>query len=49
MAKNMLRRTPTLWANKLVIPELNPSVLKPISKSVIEKKLNTVVVTNETI
>jgi hypothetical protein len=48
MAKNMLRRIPILWANKVVMPELCPSVLNPISKSVIEKKLNTVVVTNET-
>jgi hypothetical protein len=48
MAKNILRRIPTLWANKLVIPELYPSVLNPISKRVIEKKLNAVVITNET-
>ena len=43
----MLRRIPTLWASKLVIPELYPSDLNPISKSVIEKKLNTVIVMNE--
>ena len=48
MAKNILRRIPILWANKVVMPELYPSVLNPISKSVIEKKLNTVVVMNET-
>jgi hypothetical protein len=44
----MLRRIPKLWANKLVIPELYPSVLNPISRSEIEKKLNTVVTINET-
>jgi|LauGreDrversion2_5_1035112.scaffolds.fasta_scaffold145784_2 hypothetical protein len=43
----MLRGIPILWANRLVIPELYPSVLNPISKSVIEKKLNTVIVMNE--
>ena len=44
----MLRRIPTLWASKLVIPELYPSDLNPISKSVIERKLKLVVVRNET-
>jgi hypothetical protein len=44
----MLRRIPTLWASKLVIPELYPSDLNTISKSVIERKLKVVVVRNET-
>ena len=37
IAKNMLRKIPTIWANKRVTLELYPSVLNPMSKSVIEK------------
>ncbi len=47
IAISMLKKTPTVWANKLVTPALNPRDLNPINKRVIDKKLKTVVIKNE--